>query len=248
MRRLFLLVIVALGWAFPVAAQDTDRILVTFADPGMSNAARAGPPRPGYNRRTSTYLISQGVKRAADKVAREFGLDVVDEWPILPLNVHCLVYQVPAGTGVESLLDKLRERPEVESAQPLNTFEVSGELGHHGIDPYTELQHNLGTLELITAHAWSRGSGSSVTIIDTGADIHHPELRTQISTHHDFNGSKNFVLEVSVSHRLWKFFQRLKAFWQDDCPVQVLCCSAWLHALVSALEGSSEAGEEAGPV
>jgi subtilisin family serine protease len=259
MRRLFLLVIVVLGWAFPVAAQDTDRILVTFADPGMSNAARAGPPRPGYNRRTSTYLISQGVKRAADKVAREFGLEVVDEWPILPLNVHCLVYQVPAGTGVESLLDKLRERPEVESAQPMNTFEVSGEVVHYDIDPYTKLQHNLGTLELISAHAWSRGGGTSVTIIDTGADINQPELRTQISTHHDFTGISDFaddahgtavagVIGAASGNGIGMTgiapdadLTVLRACWYTDGKAKAVCDSFTLaKALTHALESDTD--------
>ena len=171
------------------------RILVTFADPGMSNAARAGPVRPGYNRKSAGYLVSVKVRRAARRVAEDFGLNVVDEWPIVPLNVHCLVYAVAADTAVEPLLERLRQRPEVESAQLLNRFEVSGAAAP---DPYWELQHNLETLELAQAHVWSLGDGADVTIIDTGADIRHPELETQIRTHLDFveAGDDAFVADA----------------------------------------------------
>jgi hypothetical protein len=186
---LLLLTLVALPAAALASDADGSRILVTFADPGLSNAARAGPPRPGYNRRSSTYLVSINVKRAAERVARDFDLRVVDEWPIVPLNVHCLVFAVGKGVAVQPLLQRLRARPEVESAQLLNLFQVSGTADAAPADPYAKLQHSVDTLELEQAHVWSMGSGASVTIIDTGADIRHPELESQIKVHVDFVGS-----------------------------------------------------------
>jgi hypothetical protein len=173
------------------AETERTRILVTFSDPGMSNAARAGPARPGYSRRSSTYLVSVNVNRAAKRLAKDFGLQKVDEWPILPLKVHCLVYAVSSEMPVDELLGLLRQRPEVESAQRLNEFEVSESIDKSEVDPYSGLQHNLGTLELDKAHAWSLGDGINVTIIDTGADFRHPELKTQIKTHRDFAGAND---------------------------------------------------------
>jgi subtilisin family serine protease len=152
----------------------------------MSNAARAGPARPGYNRRSSTYLVSVNVNRAANRLAKDFGLQKLDEWPILPLKVHCLLYAVSDDVPVSQLLSLLRQRPEVESAQLLNEFEVSEAIRETADDPYSGLQHNLDTLELDKAHTWSLGDGINVTIVDTGADFNHPELKTQIKTHRDF--------------------------------------------------------------
>ncbi|MFQ6004449.1 MAG: S8 family serine peptidase [Woeseia sp.] len=172
----------------PDSSPDETRILVTFADPGMGNATRAGPAGPGYRRRSSTYLTSVGVKRTAKRIAEEFNLRTLDEWPIVSLKVHCLVFGVPDDVNLDELLVQLRERPEVESAQLLNRFEVTGSSGIASNDPYAGLQHNLSTLELSQAHVWSVGDGTNVTIIDTGADIHHPELETQIESHHDFVG------------------------------------------------------------
>ena len=189
MRRLaVLLLLIASAVA---VADDAPRILVTFADPGIDSAVGAGPARPGYRPRSSTYLVSVSVRRAADRLARDFNLNVVDEWPIVPLKVHCLVYEVDADRPLDELLTRLREQPDVESAQRLNTFEVQGAR----VDPYAGLQHNIATLGLVEAHSLTRGEGVSVTIIDTGADFRHPELAAAIRTHRDFVGGGNFTSE-----------------------------------------------------
>ena len=181
---------------------DTDegvtKILVTFADAGMSNAARPGAARPGYSRRGSTYLVSVGVKRAANRIARDFDLITLDEWPIVSLKVHCLVFGVRSDIDIEQLFSQLRQRPEVESAQPLNEFEVSATSAKTTSDTYAGLQHNLVTLEIERAHRWSRGDGIEVSIIDTGADFNHPELRSRIVEHRDFVGSGDGAFNADI--------------------------------------------------
>lgn len=187
MRRGAWLVLILAGLAAAHAqANDeaTRQVLVTFADPGLSNASRAGPVRPGYVRRSATYLVSMNVRRAADRIAEDLHLTIVDEWPIVPLRVHCLVYAVGPDASVDDVIARLRARSEVESAQRMNAFEVLGTPA--GADPYQSLQRNHDSLELTQAHAWSLGDGSTVAIIDTGADFRHPELATQIDEHVDF--------------------------------------------------------------
>ncbi len=199
MMRRFLIVILCVGGGLTALYADeapgkdpgSVKILVTFADPGMSNATRLGPPGPGYRRRSSTYLVSVGVKRAAKRIAEEFDFVTLDEWPIVSLKVHCLVFGVSDDVQVEELLVRLQERPEVESAQLMNEFEVTATIGAGTVDPYSSLQHNLATLELTQAHNWSLGDGTNVTIIDTGADLQHPELKTQIAAYHDFVEDKD---------------------------------------------------------
>lgn len=164
------------------------KILVTFSDPGMTSGTRAGPARPGYRRRSSTYLASVTVMRAARRIAEDFDLVALDDWPIVPLKVHCLVFGVRQDVEVEQLLAQLNERAEIASAQLMNEFQVSAAASKNNADPYSKLQHNFDTLELDQAHIWSLGYGTNVSIIDTGADIEHPELKTQISSHHDFVG------------------------------------------------------------
>lgn len=252
MWRLALLLLFLLpSWA---VADEAPRILVTFADPGISTAARAGPARPSYSRRSSPYLVSVSVRRAANRVARDFGLDVVDEWPIVALKVHCLVFEVRKERPLDELLAELRERPEVETAQRLNTFEVQGSTA----DPYANLQHTLHTLGLAEAHGLTRGRGASVTIIDTGADFRHPDLAAAIRARHDFAGKGNFageahgtavagiigagsdngvgIVGVAPEARL----DVLRACWYPDGKTVAVCDSFTLaKALSHALESDS---------
>ena len=253
MRRLAVLLLLFASSA--AVADEAPRILVTFADPGMSNAARAGPARPGYSRRSSAYLVSVGVRRAADRVAKDFKLELVDEWPIVPLKVHCLVFEVAAGRSLDDLLAALRARPEVESAQRMNTFEVQGARS----DPYANLQHNFDTLGLAEAHTFTRGDGARVAIIDTGADFRHPELEAAIRAHHDFAGGGDFAGEahgtaiagiigaasgngvgiagVAPDARL----DVLRACWYPDGKAGAVCDSFTLaKALTHALESESD--------
>lgn len=196
MIRWLLIATALLVAAMPVAAQEPQpdgvhdvRILVTFFDAGLRRAAPTGPPGPGYRRRSSPYVPSIGVRQAARRLAVDFDLQPLDEWPIQSLNVHCLVFGVAEGVDVEALLAGLRERPEVESAQRLNSFELSATPAPGFDDPYAALQYVLDTLQIPQAHAWSTGAGTEITIIDTGADLEHPDLEAQIAAHHDFSAA-----------------------------------------------------------
>ena len=133
-----------------LSTSSETRILVTFSDPALGSGTRVSTSRPGYKRGSSAYLVSLGVKRAARRIARDFNLEAVDEWPILSLKVHCLVYAVPASMDLDDLLKRLRQDPEVDSAQPLNEFEVSTEGTSVDQKSYKGLQHSLETLELET--------------------------------------------------------------------------------------------------
>lgn len=194
MRRTWLLLILTILGAAVTALADessdnTTRILVTFSDPGMGRASRAGPMGPGYGRRSSGYLVSINVHRAAKRIAGDFNLRIIDQWPIVALKVHCLVFATDGQQPVEALLMRLREHPDVESAQTLNQFEVSAADLPVESDPYRKLQYSYDQLGLRQAHFWSVGAGADVTIIDTGADFNHPELKSQIRERHNFAAS-----------------------------------------------------------
>jgi subtilisin family serine protease len=162
------------------------RILVTFTDAGITKSAPTGPASPVYRRGRTSYLTSVGVSRAVRRIEKEFQLEKLDEWPIAPLEVHCVVFGLTTAANTAELLAALNLRADVESAQLLEDFDIYAVSRADLADPYSELQHVLATLEIPQAHAWSMGTGVSVTIIDTGADLDHPELRHQIDAHEDF--------------------------------------------------------------
>jgi hypothetical protein len=179
----------AKGQSEEAGETSPDRILVTITDPGSARINHTGRPGPGYRRR-APYFASVVAESAARHIAEDFRLERLDDWSIRPLNVFCVVFAIPRGGGVERLLEQLRARPDVESAQRLNEFETLGNRKESGQDPYAGLQYVIDTLELSMAHTWSMGAGVDVAIIDTGADFNHPDLRTQIAVHRSFVAEK----------------------------------------------------------
>lgn len=184
-RRLCLaLALLASSAAVAMAAENHDNILVTFVEADGGHHAPGGPPGPGYSR-DDRYGASLQVRWYSRQLEKELALEKLDEWPITALTVHCVVYRPPAGADVDALLAQLRAREEVDSAQRMRFFEVSSETLAAG-DPYVNVQHAFETLELDRAHSWAEGSGVAVAIIDTGADLKHPDLAGQIAMHKDF--------------------------------------------------------------
>jgi subtilisin family serine protease len=182
------------------------QILVTF-----KQAQTVSPPRTGarakYLSGASDYGVSLKVSREVRAVARAHDLREVDAWPIAPLGVHCVVFEVTGDRAVPDVLEELAEDPRVESAQPLQLFEVlansanaastaiqsvvaeSGGVALSGNgydDPYLDLQHSVRELQLEAAQRWASGRGVEVAIIDTGIDVRHPELAGRIALAQDF--------------------------------------------------------------
>jgi subtilisin family serine protease len=123
----------------------------------------------------------------ARDLATQYKLKPVREWPITQLRVHCIVYQMSAGESQPDLLRRLRSDSRVESAQPLHSFDtLSGTYN----DPYAGLQRNLAVMGVPQAHAWSRGKGVSIAVIDTAVDIKHADLAGSHITTRSFIGQK----------------------------------------------------------
>jgi hypothetical protein len=113
----------------------------------------------------------------------DYGLREVSAWPIEPLHMHCAVLEVPEGSDRPTLLAALAHDRRIKLAQPLQSFATRTENYN---DPYVGLQRGFQQMDVADAHPWSRGDGVKVAIIDTGADVQHPDLRGNIVTAANF--------------------------------------------------------------
>jgi subtilisin family serine protease len=169
----------------PVAArtQPAGYLVLTVRNELQSAPLAAASTPRGYAG-LGHYAASGTALAQGRALAREYGLLEVASWPIATLGVHCLVYGLPAGADAARLQAALGRDRRVESVQPLQSFATEGE-GYN--DPYAKLQQNVTTLAIPAAQAAGRGgSGVSVALIDTGADVGHPDLRPRAASIRNF--------------------------------------------------------------
>ncbi len=181
-------------------------ILVVLDNSGGALRPEAGSTPHGYDHE-GPYTVGDRARATATQLARSYDLTPVREWPIAPLQVDCLVFSLPPHADRTTLLQRLSRDPRVRSAQPLQQFTTLADTaltdapltdaaladaasatraagapsGYN--DPYLPLQWGFSAMDVAGAQRWSRGRGVSVAVIDTGADIHHPDLagRTQLA-------------------------------------------------------------------
>jgi subtilisin family serine protease len=165
-----------------VRANPSQFVVVAVANPVTGRPAAVGGTAHGYGS-TTNYRVGATASSLIRDLARRHSLTLVSEWPIEQLQMHCVLFRIPPGTTREAVIQKLMTDKRVLIAQPLNEFESATNVGSPFDDPYARLQSNVNALDVAEAHAFSRGAGVRVAIIDTGVDVAHPDLagRTQLT-------------------------------------------------------------------
>jgi hypothetical protein len=149
-------------------------VVITLQNTEAMPSPRAGSSPRDYGSPTQ-YGVAPRTRSMARDLAAQYKLKPVREWPITQLRVHCIVYEMSVGESQSDLLRRLRTDSRVESAQPLHAFDtLSGSYN----DPYAGLQRNLATMGVPQAHAWSRGKGVSIAVIDTAIDSANTQRHT----------------------------------------------------------------------
>ena len=158
-------------------------LVVTIRNPIVLAPTRAASTPRGYDG-GGPYLAGGTALATGRSLASDYGLVEVSSWPIALLGVHCLVYGVPQGSDPGRIAAALKRDSRVESVQPLQAFDTQADAYN---DPYAQLQHNVAQMAISEAHTFSRGGGVRIAVVDTGADVAHPDLRPHGTR------SRNFV-------------------------------------------------------
>ncbi|GFE80490.1 serine protease [Steroidobacter agaridevorans] len=201
MKRLAaLLAMLVFAGCMQVARETTDEelirthperfVVITLHNTDTMPSARAGSSPRDYGS-TMPYAIAPTTRATARELATHYRMKPVREWPIAQLSVHCIVYEMNAGESQSDLLRRLRSDARVESAQPLNSFTTMGqaENGPYN-DPYAGLQGSLAAMGVPQAHAWSRGKGVNIAVIDTGVDASHADFAGSHVSVSNFTGQR----------------------------------------------------------
>jgi hypothetical protein len=157
-------------------------IVLTVANPPEPVPTHAGSTLRGYDLMPH-YAQSGSARAVLDAVAADYHLQPLAQWPIQPLQVHCVVFRIAAQDDRDAVLARLAQDPRVSLAQPLHRFST---LAADYNDPYFGLQRGFAQIDAADAQRWSRGEGVRVAVIDTGLDSTHPDLQGRLEAQRNF--------------------------------------------------------------
>jgi subtilisin family serine protease len=158
-------------------ANQRTHILVTIPqEPPARALGLVGAPGQTYDRRRA-YGPSPDTDRRLDRLARDYDLRRIRGWPVNSIGAYCEVFELPAGSDAETILEQLTQDSRVEVAQRMQTFET---LGSRYNDTFADLQTAVTTLAVEPAHSLATGRGVRVAVIDSQIDTRHPELRGSV--------------------------------------------------------------------
>ena len=172
-----------------VGSMDSRRdIVLAVANPIDPPSTHAGSSLLGYVP-AKYYGAGQRAASALNELKRHYGLREIVGWPIKALGVYCVVVETPEGVDRDALLNTLTKDDRVKLAQPLQDYSVyatiSADAHHHYNDPYVDLQRGFVETDAALAHNLSQGEGVHIAVVDTGADLTHPDLQGRIHDTHD---------------------------------------------------------------
>jgi len=158
--------------ALPVARQ----ILVMLHAP---------PPhyRPG-NSYGSGYDDQSGRlarRRSAEKLAHEYGLTLLSDWPMPALGVDCYVMESATGGEVAEIVTRVSADPRAEWVQALNAFQTLA-----SNDPLYPVQPSAALWRVDELHSVSTGRGVRIAIVDSGVDSAQPDLAGRVDVRRNF--------------------------------------------------------------
>ncbi|HET9820086.1 MAG TPA: S8 family serine peptidase [Rhodanobacteraceae bacterium] len=166
------------------ASLDARRdIVLAVADPLAPPAMHAGSSLLGYIPASHYGGAGMRAARTLTALQRRYGWRELESWPIKSLNLYCIVLEPAQGTDRDALLEQLAADDRVQLAEPLRNFSVySGPASapHRYNDPYVSLERGFNSTDAARAHAYSRGKGVDIAVVDTGVDTRHPDLRGQL--------------------------------------------------------------------
>lgn len=119
----------------------------------------------------------------AEDLESDFDVALAAEWPLLSINVHCLVFDARSVDDVGQLVEAFEADARVRTAQRINGFEVS-EARYP--DPLFPIQWSLETMNIPAVHEATRGAGIRVGIVDSAIDQNHPDLADRVVDARDF--------------------------------------------------------------
>jgi len=196
MRSLVLALCLLAGAMFSVAAQETQAPPVATAQESAEILVMLRLPAPhfradGYG--GASYRDDAGRaarQRIAASLAREYQLEMLEDWAMPVLNVDCFRMRLPPGKSAAPVLAALEQDKRVAWAQMIQDFAVQG-----GSDPLYKVQPAAGPWQLEEIRKAATGRKVLVAVVDSGIEANHPDLQGQVALQENFVDGQSYVAE-----------------------------------------------------
>jgi hypothetical protein len=169
---------------------------VSGGDPAQQILVMLHLPAPHFHLGGSyggTYADQPGHgarRHLAEKLATQYGLVLLSDWPMPALGVDCYVMRVPGDRNVAEVVQRMSQDKRAEWVQPMNAYHaLAREDSLSALQPSTKLWH------LDELHKVSTGRGVRVAIVDSGVDSTHPDLADRIVVSRNFVDARERIAE-----------------------------------------------------
>lgn len=173
----------------PVAPPER-QILVMVKHPPDHYGANGG-----YGGGYGDELARSSRTRLARRIARSYGLSLVDNWPMPMIGVDCFVMAVPDGRTTSAAAVQVAHDADVEWAEPVALYTSQGGPAASHNDPLYAAEPAAAEWHLADLHQIASGRGTRIAVIDSGIDAGHPDLAGQVIINRNFVNGQRLVAE-----------------------------------------------------
>lgn len=163
----------------PAERAEHQRILVMLEQ--APNRLRPGATYSSGYGGAQTKAARERLGRA---IAKEYGLDFVELWPMPLIGLDCLIFAVSDQTTTEEAAKAVEQHPAVKWAEPMEFFATLAQPGQP--DPLAALSPTTRFWNLTRVHSRWTGRNVRVAVIDTQVDAGHPDLSGRINVSRNF--------------------------------------------------------------
>ncbi|HJR83696.1 MAG TPA: serine protease, partial [Sphingomicrobium sp.] len=136
-------------------------------------------PNGAYGGSYGDDLSRSARRRLARRIAHDYGLKLVDDWPMPMIGLDCFVMAVTDGRSTAAAVEQVSRDSAVAWSQPVSIYRAQSAPVSHN-DPLYPVQPAAKQWRLAELHELATGRGVRVAIIDSGIASSHPDLAGQL--------------------------------------------------------------------
>lgn len=139
-------------------------------------------------------LAKSARNRLARHIAGQYGLTLVEDWPMPMIGMDCFVMAVPDSRSTQAAAEQVSHDSAVAWAEPVAVYHSQSAPASDN-DPLFPAQPAARQWQLADFHRMATGRGVKVAVIDSGIDASHPDLAGQVVVDRNFVSGQSLVAE-----------------------------------------------------